>query len=134
MERRESARLAVALLLTLASAGCSGRASPSHDPAPSAEGRDVAAAVASRLETLPEDPAAIITSSLVSREVDLVAAVPNGTTVRAREDSWSPIGPDNGLMEVEIIRPGSAPARYAALMMLDHGEWFLLATVEIVDE
>lgn len=91
-----------------------------------ADGPDVIRA----LSTLADDPAALVPNSLRGRiQGDPATAIPAGSRVDTREDSWAPDGIGGGVIEVSITPPSGPTTRYLAVMVKEEGSWKVLSTV-----
>jgi hypothetical protein len=85
--------------------------------------------VAQALASLATNPQSLVASG-AARQVDRHArrAVPAGSKVAVDEKSWSPDGLGGGAILVTVTAPGEPPRAYAAVMVLERGQWKVLAT------
>lgn len=125
--------LAAALVATAFWLGNRGpRNAPAHTStqvqAPPGQARRVAAA----LRKLSTDPQSLVASG-ARVQVDGRArqAVPAGSAVVPDVRSWAPDGMGGGTMLVTVTAPGQAPVRYYAVMVMEGGQWKVLATVRM---
>lgn len=93
--------------------------------APAGQAQQVAAA----LSKLAADPQSLVATG-ARDEVGSRSgqAIPAGSRVSSDVTSWAPDGIGGGTMIVTVTPPGKPPARYAAVMVTEHGAWKVLAT------
>jgi hypothetical protein len=97
-------------------------------PTPSAS--PVPLEVSSTISKLPADPGNLVSLSSPFRSV-LETAFPSGTTARTVEGSWTSEDDSQGVVQVDISRPGAPNEKYAAMMVREDGQWKVLATVTV---
>lgn len=97
---------------------------------PSATSGPVPSPVAQAVQNIPGDPAGYLSSQSPLRSA-ATSAFPPGTITRIVQDTWSQTVDDQGLVQVDITRPGKNTEKYAAMMVLEDGRWKVLATVPV---
>ncbi|MDP9905599.1 hypothetical protein [Arthrobacter bambusae] len=102
--------------------------SPTTQPTESASA--VPPEISTVISNLPADPGNLVSQSSPFRE-QFAAAFPPGTTTKTVQETWAANGDNQGVVQVDISRPGAAEAKYAAMMVKENGQWKLLATVEV---
>ena len=96
---------------------------------PSASASPVPTDVGAAISKLPTDADLVSDSSPFKDQ--FAQAFPTGTTTKPVDGTWAPDGDNQGVVQVDINRPGSADAKYAAMMVKENGQWKLLATVVV---
>jgi len=88
--------------------------------------------VAQALASLSTHPQSLVASGAAG-QVDGQArrAVPAGSKVAVDEKSWAPDGLGGGTILVTVTPPGEPPHAYAAVMVLERGQWKVLATFAV---
>jgi len=102
--------------------------------AAAAGGSGQAHEVAVALGRLVTDPESLVASS--SRDQVGGRArqgVPAGSTVEVDEASWAPDGVGGGVVLVTVGSPGMSPVTFAAVMVLEVGQWKVVETVPVED-
>ena len=97
---------------------------------PRATSGPVPAPVAEAVQSLPVDPAAYVSAQSPVRG-SIGTAFPLGTTTTVVQDTWSQTVDSQGLVQVNITRPGKTEETFAAMMVLEDGKWKVLATVPV---
>lgn len=106
-------------------------AAQNHSGQPSAEHQQ-ALQVAEALQRLAVDPASLVAAGARSEVGDQARrAVPAGSVVTPRVDSWEPDGVGGGIMTVTIAAPGKPPVDFAAVMVRERGAWKVMATLQL---
>jgi hypothetical protein len=123
------AAVAVFLLTERPSPG-SAQAAPHSAPLSSSQAHEVAVALG-RLVTNPDSLVASTSRGQVGGHAK--PAVPAGSTVAVDEASWAPDGAGGGVIAVTVRSPGRPPTTYAAVMVLEAGQWKVVATEPIAD-
>lgn len=109
------------------SAGAHGTSSSSTTADRPTDAQDVATA----LERLEKDPAAVLATQAKDLVPDPRRAFPTGTTVAPKSASWAPDGTGSGgTMTVAVTYPGKSATDYLAIMVRESSGWKVLATVE----
>lgn len=104
--------------------------SPAPEISPTAAGSPVPAEVAEAIDHLPTEPSQYV-STQSPVDADFSTAFPEGTTTRAVENTWSSPSETQGMVQVNISKPGTPTETYAAMMVVEDGAWKVLATLPV---
>jgi hypothetical protein len=88
--------------------------------------------VAVALAQLATDPAGLVPAGAPPGiKANATRAVPKGSSITARPESWQPDGVGGGVMTVTIRPPGQPAVSYAAVMSQENGSWKVMATLRL---
>lgn len=93
-------------------------------------GAPVPDAVVSAIQSLPASPQSYLSTASPVRDA-ASSAFPSGTKTEVVDNTWSDEGEDQGLVQVTISRPDKPQETYAAMMVMEDGQWKVLGTVEV---
>jgi hypothetical protein len=93
----------------------------------SSRGKD-AEDVALVLSRLATDPASVAAKDMKDK-VDPKVAVPPGSVIEPKPNTWAPDGLGGGTMTVSLTVPGEAPEKYLALMDKEVDGWKVSMTM-----
>ena len=89
-----------------------------------------AAEAAEALRALATDPASLVAPGAQEDVAGRAAqAVPEGTRVEPRPETWQSDGYGGGVLQVTLTPPGQPATSYLAVMVQEDGQWKVLATV-----
>lgn len=90
------------------------------------EGRDASRALA----RLTSDPESLIPEDQKS-SVNIADAVPAGSTIRVKSDSWAEASRTSGTLVATLNSPGQAAATYLVSMAKEGGRWVVVGTLPV---
>ncbi|HLS65109.1 MAG TPA: hypothetical protein VK060_17125 [Ruania sp.] len=105
-----------------------GRDAADPAPGPDAAETDDADGAAAALAALTTEPETLLPASLQG-EVDLAAAIPDGTEVAADPGSWTESSVGGGVIQVTLTYPDGSTDVLAAVMAQEDDHWVVLQTL-----